>query len=73
MEWLTIPASLVCFINRGKTEAANSSRICVWCSCIYVVLCLCSDYFCGPTENGFVYMCLRGLGQLRCAFAYDIV
>ena len=36
-EWSMIPAcpSLICFCNRGDTEGTNSSRICVWCLCMF--------------------------------------
>ena len=36
-EWSTIPAcpSLMCFFNRGDTEGTNSSKICVWCLCMF--------------------------------------
>ena len=62
-----IPAclSLMCSFNRGNIEGTNSSKICVWCLCVYV-LCLRRDWFCGLTwqrvEKGEksleMYICL---------------
>ena len=45
-EWSTIPAcpSLMCSFNRGNIKGTNSSKICVWCLCLYD-LCLQSDWF----------------------------
>ena len=51
-EWSTIPAcpSLMCSFNSGNTEGTDSSKMCVWCLCVFFfLLCLCTDWFCGVT------------------------
>ena len=64
---LTYP-SLMCSFNRGNIEGTNSSKICVWCLCVYV-LCLRRDWFCGLTWQR-VYIYIRRV--LKYAFAYDL-
>ena len=31
----------MCSFNRGNTEGTNSSKICVWCLCLYVLFYVC--------------------------------
>ena len=38
----------MCSFNRGNIEGTNSSKICVWCLCMYI-LCLRIDWFCRLT------------------------
>ena len=68
--WSAIPAcpSLMCSFNRGNIEGANSSKICVWCLCVYV-LCLWNDWFCRLTwQRVDTYV-----GRVwKCVFAYDL-
>ena len=52
--------------NRGNTEGTNSSKICVWCLCMYV-LCLRSDWFCGLAwQRVDNYICEKSLEMCIC-------
>ena len=57
LEWLMIPAcpGLMCSFNKGNTEGTNSSKICIWCLCMYVLR-LQSD--CGSTWQKSFEMCI---------------
>ena len=59
--------SLMCSFNRVNIEGTNSSKVCVWRQCMYVLLYVCDgtgfvDWF----HKGFIYM----RTVLKFAFAY---
>ena len=59
-EWSTIPAGpgLVCSFDRGSIEWTDSSKVCVWFLCMYVLSCLCvGTSFVDWLDKGF--MCGR--------------
>ena len=58
----------MCSFNRGNTEGTISSKICVWCLCLYV-LCLWSDWFCRLTWQRVDIYVKRAQ---KCVFAYDL-
>ena len=58
----------MCSFNRGNIEGTNSSKICVWCLCMYV-LCLWSDLFCRLTWQRVDTYVRR---VQKCVFAYDL-
>ena len=56
----------MCSFNRGNIQGTNSSKICVWCLCIYV-LCLWSDWFCRLTwQRVDNYICEKSLEMCSC-------
>ena len=58
--------SLMCSFNRGNIEGTNSSNICVWCLCMYV-LCLRSDWFCRLSwQRVDIYTCEESLEMCIC-------
>ena len=58
----------MCSFNRGNIEGTNSSKICIWCLCVYV-LCLRGDWFCRLTwQRVDIYV-----GRVwKCVFACDL-
>ena len=58
MEWLLIPPCprLMCSFNRGNVEGTNSSKMCVWCLCMYVLFYVCKVIgFVDWLGKGYIY------------------
>ena len=56
----------MCSFNRGISEGTNSSKICVWCLCKYV-LCLWNDWFGRLTwQRVEIYICEKSLEMCIC-------
>ena len=71
----------MCSFNTGNTEGTNSSEICVWCLCMYILFYVCAGIsFVDWVEKEYKYekgfeMCIICLWQslvvLRCPCAVD--